>query len=218
MKRSKEKKAGNEMANEQNDEMNEKNGIEEEKVEEQDLNENELLNESEQLLMIELEAKNTKLNEQENEIKDLKESLLRKAAEFENYKRRTENEQLNFMKYAAEAFIVNILPVYSDFERSLDHINDENNASSVKEGIKLLFQKFKKTMEDQGVKKIDAKGKPFDFNLHEALMQQPSEGVPAHTVLEVIEPGYMYKDKVIKHAKVVVSQELSQTENKEKDN
>lgn len=215
MKKNKEKKNEDEMKNEKNEEMNEEIKNTEAEEKEPVKEKNDLLDESEQLLLTELEAKNTKISELENEAKELKESLLRKAAEFENYKRRTENEQLNFMKYAAESFIVNILPVYSDFERSMDHIDDESNSNSVKEGIKLLFQKFKKTMEDQGVKKIDAKGKPFDFNFHEALMQQPSEGVPAHTVLEVIEPGFMYKDKVLKHAKVVVSQELSQPENKD---
>ena len=148
-----------------------------------------------------------KMEEYENEIASLKDSLLRKAAEFENYKRRNENDQMNIIKYAAESFILNILPVYDDLERSLQHIDDENNIKSIKHGLKLVFDKFSKILDDHGVKKIESKGKPFDFNYHEALMQREEEGVPPHTVIEEIESGYMYKDKVLRHSKVIVSQE-----------
>lgn len=153
-----------------------------------------------------------KLKEIEAENKKLKDEFLRKAAEFENYKRRTENDQMNIIKYAAEGFIMKILPVYNDIERSLSHVDDESNYASFVEGMKLVFDKFKKTLDEQGVKKIEAKGQPFDFNYHEALMQQPAKNVEPHTVLEEIEPGYTYKDKVIKHAKVIVSQELVEPE------
>ncbi|OGV88581.1 MAG: nucleotide exchange factor GrpE, partial [Melioribacter sp. RIFOXYB12_FULL_38_5] len=79
-------------------------------------------------------------------------------------------------------------------------------------GLQLVFDKFNKTLDAQGVKKIEAKGQPFDVHFHEALMQQPVEGVAPHTVLDVIEPGYLYKDKVIRHAKVIVSAELASPE------
>lgn len=147
----------------------------------------------------------TRLKQEYSELKD---SMLRRAAEFENYKRRTEGEISELLKYAAEGFILKVLPVYSDLERALEHVDEANNISSVKEGYKMVFNNFKKVLEDQGVKKIEAKGNAFDFNLHEALMQQPSNDVPHHTVLEEIEPGFLYKDKVIKHAKVIVSQEI----------
>lgn len=148
-----------------------------------------------------------KIQNYEIEIAALKDSLLRKAAEFENYKRRSENDQANLFKYAGEAFILSILPVYDDLQRSIAHIDDENNLKSVKDGLKLVFDKFSKILENHGVKKIESKGKPFDFNYHEALMQRKEEGVPPHTVLEEIEAGYMYKDKVLRHSKVIVSQE-----------
>ena len=156
------------------------------------------------------QEKNIELEKQLNEYKD---SLLRKAAEFENFKRRIDVEQSNLFKYAAEPFIKNILPVYDDLERSLSHIGDENSFESLKKGLEMVFDKFSKILEQQGVKRIEAKGKPFDVDLHEALMQQPADGVPPHTVLDVIEQGYVYKDKVIRHAKVIVSAETSsQTE------
>lgn len=161
----------------------------------------------------ELKATQEKISELEKQTAELKDSLLRKVAEFENYKRRNENDQMNLLKYAAEPFIKSVLSVYDDFERSLSHIDDANSFESTKKGLQLVFDKFNKTLDAQGVKKIEAKGEPFDVHFHEALMQQPVEGVAPHTVLDVIEPGYLYKDKVIRHAKVIVSAELASPEN-----
>ncbi|MCP5062469.1 MAG: nucleotide exchange factor GrpE [Ignavibacteriae bacterium] len=154
----------------------------------------------------------------EGTVQELKDTLLRKAAEFENYKRRTENDQLNLKKYAAESFILKILPVYDDLQRSIDHL-DESNLESIKDGLKLVFGKFTKTFEEQGIKKIEAQGEAFDVEFHEALLQQPSADVEPNTVIQEVEAGYMYKDKVIKHSKVVVSQEVEEPaeENKDKE-
>ncbi|MFA5805083.1 MAG: nucleotide exchange factor GrpE [Melioribacteraceae bacterium] len=165
-------------------------------------------------LLNETELKNAleKIAEVEKQNSELKDALLRKAAEFENFKRRNENDQLNILKYAAESFIRNILPIYDDLERSLSHIDEATNFDSTKKGLLLVYEKFGKILDNQGVKKIDAKGKPFDVHFHEALMQQPAEGVLPHTVLEVLEPGYMYKDRVIRHAKVIVSQEMNHSQ------
>ncbi len=169
---------------------------------ERDLEENKLLKEK----ILELEKQNA----------ELKDTLLRKVAEFENYKRRNENEQINLIKYAAEPFIKSILTVYDDFERSLNHIDDANNFEATKKGLQLVFENFNKILESHGVKKIDAKGQAFDVHLHEALMQQQVDGVEPHTILDVIEPGYMFKDKVIRHAKVIVSAEsASQDDNQQ---
>lgn len=143
----------------------------------------------------------------ENE--QLRDQLLRKAAEFENYKRRTEIESGNFIKYAGESVITKMLPVYDDLKRSLDHADSKNSESLIK-GIELVYEKFSRILKEIGVEKIEAKGKEFDFNFHEALMQKEVEGVPPHTVIEEIEPGYVYKDKVLKHSKVIVSQASSE--------
>ena len=162
----------------------------------------------------ELNSALQKVSELEDRVKQLQDSLLRKAAEFENYKRRTENDQLNLLRYAAEPFIKSILIAYDDLERSLIHVNENNSYESFKKGLDLVFDKFTKILESQGVKKIEAKGKPFSVDFHEALMQQPSDKVPPHIVLDVIEQGYLYKDKVIRHAKVIVSAETIKEENK----
>lgn len=148
-----------------------------------------------------------RIEELEKESNEWKEKFLRKAAEFENYKRRTENDQLNLINYAAESFIKKILPIVDDFERSLEHINDSNDYEKLKEGVQLIYNKLVKVLEEQGVKKIDAVGKPFDVEYHEALMQREDPSVPPHTVLDELEKGYMYRDKVIRHSKVVVSSE-----------
>lgn len=158
----------------------------------------------------ELEEKISELEKNNSELKD---AFLRKAAEFENYKRRTENDQLNIIKYAAEPFIKSILTIYDDLERSLTHVNGDNNFESLKKGLELIYDKFTKILNSHGIKKIDAVGQPFDVELHEALMQRPAEGVPPHTVLEVLEHGYIYKDKVIRHAKVIVSSETTSEDN-----
>ena len=159
------------------------------------------------------ETNETKLEDNvkqlEQEIVELKDKLLRKAAEFENYKRRTENDQINLLTFAAESFIQKLLPVIDDFERSLGHIDDAEDINAIKQGLKLIYDKLMKVLDEQGVKKIDAIGNPFDVDYHEALMQRPDDSVEPHTVLDEMEKGYTYKDKVIRHAKVIVSEEKS---------
>lgn len=179
----------------------------------ENINEETQLNESENETINETDLVNKKIGVLENEINNYKDKLLRKAAEFENYKRRTENDQLNILKYAAEGFIIKLLPVIDDFERSLQHIDKATEVDSIKEGIKLIYDKFIKTLNDTGVVKIDSIGKPFDFNFHEALMKRPVEGTEPDIVVDEIETGYLYKDKVIRHSKVVVSEETSNSEN-----
>jgi molecular chaperone GrpE len=150
---------------------------------------------------------NEKIKSLEKEIGEYKDRFLRKAAEFENYKRRVENDQVNLFKYAAESLITKLLPVIDDFERSLVHIKDAKDVESIGEGIKLVYDKMMKILADQGVVPIDSVGKPFDVHFHEAIMQMKAENVEPHTVVEEFEKGYMYKDRVIRHSKVAVSED-----------
>lgn len=168
--------------------------------------------------IIEISTKE-KINQLETEVLEFKDKLLRKAAEFENYKRRTENDQMNLLTYAAESFIKKLLPVVDDFERSLQHIEDAQDIDAIKQGIKLIYDKLMKIFQEQGVIKIDSVGKHFDVDYHEALMQRADDSVESHTVLDELEKGYTYNDKVIRHTKVIVSEEKSsaaeETENDE---
>lgn len=160
-------------------------------------------------LVEELNQAKAKIEQLEKESADFKDKYLRRTAEFENYKRRTENDQLNLIKYAAESFIVKLLPAVDDFERSLQYIDDAKDVDSIKQGIKLVYDKLIKVLDDQGVKKIESVGKPFDVQFHEAIMQRNDDRVAPHTVLDEVEKGYIYKDKVIRHTKVIVSADNS---------
>jgi molecular chaperone GrpE len=145
----------------------------------------------------------------EEDIIRMSDLLKRKAAEFENYKRRTENDLSLMFKYAGEDLLKKVLPIYDDLGRSLQHTEETEDYKSLIDGIKLIYNNFTKQLEEAGIQKIDPKGEQFDFNFHEALLQQPSTEVPEETVLQVVEIGYLYKDKVIKHAKVIVSTEAN---------
>jgi len=188
----------NKTENEKNEEMNEQIN------EEQKINEAEKTESNETNLTENYEEK---INALQQEINQYKELAMRKAAEFENYKRRTENDQLNLLKYAAESLIIKLLPTIDDLERSLSHMNEETDVQKIKEGVQLIYNKFLKTLDDQGVKKIESIGKPFDVEFHEALMQRADDSVPPHTVIDELETGYIYKDRVIRHAKVIVSED-----------
>ncbi|HED09022.1 MAG TPA: nucleotide exchange factor GrpE [Ignavibacteria bacterium] len=173
-----------------------------------------------------------KLSEELEKLKEanaeLRDTLLRKVAEFENYKRRTENEQANLLKYSGEHIITGLLPFIDDFERSLKHIKDAKNVNAVYDGLKLVFDKLMKNLNEQGISKIEAVGKPFDVNYHEAIMQRKEESAEPNTVLDEIETGYVYKDRVIRHSKVIVSEDITEetvaennstkTKNEEKEN
>lgn len=193
---------------EQNDNQKAGTRIPIERTEPSEVKENEITPKVE-IKETELNAAREKVAALEIQVAELKDVLLRKIADFENFKRRNENDQLNLLKFAAEPFLRNILPVYDDLERSLSHIDEAGNFESTRKGLQLVYEKFGKILENQGIKRIDAKGKPFNVEYHEALMQRAAEGVEPHTVLEVLEPGYMYKDKVIRHAKVIVSAETA---------
>ncbi|MBE2257065.1 MAG: nucleotide exchange factor GrpE [Ignavibacteria bacterium] len=142
------------------------------------------------------------------EVIKLKDSLLRKAAEFENFKKRRNDEMSEFYKYASENIIKSLIPVYDDLSRSIDSINkgETKDFDTLKKGVQMIYDKFRKVLEDEGLKEINSLGNEFDVEVNEALMQMPKENAKPNTVLEVIEKGYKLKDKVIKHEKVIVSQ------------
>ncbi len=148
---------------------------------------------------------NEKVAELEKQSAQLKDQLLRKAAEFDNYKRRTENDFASLAKFAAENIITQLVPILDDFNRSLKSVKDKAENDSFYKGIELIYAKFLKVLEAQGLKAMDVVGKEFNVDVHDALMQMPRADVPPHTVLEEVEKGYLLFDKVIRHAKVVVS-------------
>jgi len=142
------------------------------------------------------------LHKQLDQTKDL---LLRKAAEFENFKRRTENDVSALMRRASEDIIRNILPVVDDFERSLKASKSGSDAETLLRGVEMIYQKFMKTLESLGVTPLETIGNEFNVDFHDALLQVPRTDVPPQTIVEEVEKGYRYNDRVIRHAKVIVS-------------
>ncbi|MFA6469291.1 MAG: nucleotide exchange factor GrpE [Bacteroidota bacterium] len=147
----------------------------------------------------------TELDIANESIASLKDQLLRKAAEFENYKRRTELNSLNVAKYASENVILSLLPIIDDLSRSLKSAKEKSEEDPFLKGIELIFNKVNKILESQGVKVIESVGKEFNVDFHDVMMQIPRADVAPHTIIEEIEKGYLLYDKVIRHAKVVVA-------------
>jgi molecular chaperone GrpE len=146
-----------------------------------------------------------KLAEAEKQAEQYKDLMYRKAAEFENYRRRAESDAASIVKYANESLIEELLPILDDFERSLKSAKAGTDFESLYRGIELIYQKLVKNLEKQGLKSFATVGKEFDVAFHDALLQMPRAGVPPHTVIEEVEKGYTLHDKVIRHAKVIVS-------------
>ena len=154
------------------------------------------------------------INQKNEEIEKLKEDLEKQEAEtqeyislsqrlqadFENFKKITDKQNKEIIKFANENIIKEFLDCYEDFGRALEVENDEN----LREGIELTYNKFKDILTKEGVEEIHAKGEKFDLNKHEALMVQESDDVENGYVIEELMKGYMYKDKVLKYSKVIV--------------
>lgn len=155
--------------------------------------------------LTEAAAPNLQVEELQKQVDQYKDMLLRKAAEFDNYKRRIENETTNIVRFATESLIDDLLPVLDDFERSLKHSKESKESDALVKGVELIYLKLVKVLEGRGVKAFETVGKEFSVEYHDALMQMPKKDLPPHIVIEEVEKGYMLNDKVIRHAKVVVS-------------
>ena len=155
----------------------------------------------------ELEALKNLLASKEEEVEKEKKEYLFLMAEFDNFRKRTIRERADLIKSAAEKALQGILPIIDDFERGLDAIKDTSDAEAVKEGMRLIYNKFIKYLADNGVKEIQSTGAPFDTELHEAVAMIPAENEEEKgLVKDTVQKGYMLNDKVLRHAKVVVSQ------------
>ncbi len=138
---------------------------------------------------------------------ELQNKYLRLSAEFDNYRKRTLKEKMDLQVTAREDVISNILPVVDDFERGMDSVEKATDIDAVKEGLKLIYTKFSGFLSQQGVKEIEAVGKKFDTDLHEAITKIPVENKKKKgKVVDVIEKGYMLRDKVIRYAKVIIGE------------
>ena len=149
-----------------------------------------------------------KLDDAYNRIGELEDKLLREQAELVNYKKRKEEETLRMLKYSNEDLIKSILPIVDNFERAIgmDDDNLEDEVSKFLAGFKMLYCNLVGILEKHGVKAIDGANKPFDPTFHQAIMTEKRDGVDSSTVVEVLQKGYLFKDKVIRPAMVKVSE------------
>ena len=138
---------------------------------------------------------------------ELQDRYLRQAAEFDNYRKRTMKEKAELIKSAAEKLMVAELPVVDDMDRALENMEKGADAEACIEGFKLIVQKFKNILAQQGLEKIETEGQDFDTDFHEAiaLIPAPTEDLKGK-ILDCIQQGYKLGDKVIRHAKVAVGQ------------
>ena len=144
----------------------------------------------------------------EGRLQELKEKNLRLLAEYENHIKRTGREKQELVAYGGTQLVQQLLPVLDDLRRTVHHFRAADDAPAddpLLQGLELIFEKFTKALKDQGVEMFSSVGEPFDPELHEALMSRPSSDHPDGVVLEEFDVGYRYRDKVIRHSKVVVS-------------
>lgn len=148
-----------------------------------------------------------KLAASETKIEELQDKYLRQVAEFDNYRKRTMKEKAEIIRNGGEKTITEILPILDDFERALKTMETAEDVASVSEGVNLIFQKFIKILQQQGLKSIETEGADFNVDYHEAiaLVPAPSDDQKGK-ILDCVQTGYMLNDKVIRHAKVAVAQ------------
>lgn len=175
--------------------------------------ENELPNE-EQNLGQEMNEEQTPQENQESQdnngeqlVDEYKDKFVRLYAEFDNYRRRTNQERLDLIVTANGGLLKDLLPVLDDFDRAIANNDQLDDVAALREGFKLIQNKFKQILLSKGLQEMEAKGLPFDSDLHEAIANIPApEDALKGKVIEDVEKGYYLNDKVLRFAKVVVGQ------------
>ena len=143
----------------------------------------------------------------QKEIDDLKNQLLYKVAEFDNYRKRTLKERTELILNGGEKCITAILPILDDMERAIENGAKTDDPNVLREGMELIHQKFMKILEAQGVSKIETENADFDTDVHEAVAMVPGMGDEKKgKVIDCLQQGYKLNNKVIRHAKVAVGQ------------
>jgi len=143
----------------------------------------------------------------ENE--QLREALKRQKADFDNFRRRTQKEKEELRDAANEAFIAKLLPVLDNFERAIASAQTATDVAAVRQGVEMVAAQLNSLLQSEGLTKIDAAGVPFDPQMHEALSVEERSDLPDGQVVEVLQAGYKYKDRVIRPALVKVAKHPS---------
>jgi molecular chaperone GrpE len=184
---------------EENKEQNKENNPEQAQI-------NEEMFESPEEMQEQMEALVEQMNELGKERDELKEALVRKVAELENIRKRSIREKQEMVEYANEKLLFRFLELMDDMSNAVDAGKKSDDYETLLKGLEMIYSKTVKLFEDNGVKKMeDAVGKEFDVDLHEAMMHTPHPEVDEGHVVQVIQPGYMMHDKVLRHARVITS-------------
>ncbi|WP_105992662.1 nucleotide exchange factor GrpE [Staphylococcus simulans] len=152
-------------------------------------------------------------NQQENEIQQLKDELnekeekyLRLYAEFENYKRRIQNENQTLKTYQSQSVLTDILPTIDNIERALQIEGDDESFKSLQKGVQMVYESLLRALEENGLEKIQALGEQFDPNFHQAVMQDNDDSYESGAVTQELQTGYKLKDRVLRPSMVKVNQ------------
>lgn len=148
------------------------------------------------------------LEEARNKLQESEEKVLRLAADFENTKKRLERERDTSLKYAEENILKELLPGIDNIERAMDQAQEANNIESLLEGVELTRDGLLATLEKFGVTAIKSVGQPFDPNLHEAIAMEETDAMKPNFILREFQKGYLYRDRLLRPAKVIVSKPL----------
>lgn len=146
-----------------------------------------------------------KKDPRDEKIEELTDRVKRQMAEFENFRKRTEKEKSSMYEMGARDIIERILPVIDNFERGLAVIPEDKKADPIAEGMEKIYKQIQKVFEEAGVKPIEAAGKEFDPNFHNAVMHVEDESLGENIVAEELQKGYMYRDSVVRHSMVKVA-------------
>lgn len=146
------------------------------------------------------------LEQKTKEAAEANEKYLRTYADFENYRKRMQRDLADFRKYANEQFALELLTVVDHLGLALKHAGESGeNVQGLHEGVELVYKQLREVLEKFGVKQFFPEGEPFDPAQHDAMMQVDTDEVPENTVVQVMQDGYLYHEKVLRHAKVGVS-------------
>ena len=146
-----------------------------------------------------------KKDPRDEKIEELTDRVKRQMAEFENFRKRTDKEKSAMYEMGAKDIIERILPVIDNFERGLAVIPEDKKEDPIAEGMEKIYKQIQKVFEEAGVKPIEAAGKEFDPNFHNAVMHVEDESLGENIVAEELQKGYMYRDSVVRHSMVKVA-------------
>lgn len=150
-------------------------------------------------------GKKNKKDKKDEKIEELTDKLIRQMAEFDNYRKRTEREKSQMYEVGAKDIIEKILPVVDNFDRAMAAVKDEQKEDPFVQGMDKIYKHMMTTLEEIGVKPIEAVGKEFDLNLHNAVMHIEDENYGENIVVDEFQKGYTYRDTVVRHSMVRVA-------------